>query len=162
MKERLATLLSRQFNHELYSAYIYLGFSHFYARLGLSGFAHWFNMQAREEISHAEKFMHYLEDCGEAVSFSEIPKMEHEPSKITDPLHAALGHEKYITSMINTLYSEAQKDEDYRTMQFLGYFIAEQAEEEKSAAALLSQVTMLEENAAGLYTLDRELAKREF
>ena len=161
MKEAVSNLLSQQFNHELYSAYIYLGFSHFYSRLGLSGFAHWFNMQAKEELCHAEQFLHYLEDSGEAVRFGEIPKVEYEPTKLTDPLHAALGHEKYITSLINTIYFEAEAEHDYRTMQFLDSFIAEQREEEKSAAAVLSKVTMLGENTAGIYMLDGELAKRE-
>ncbi len=161
MKEVVANLLSQQFNHEIYSAYIYLGFSHFYSRLGLPGFQHWFYIQAKEELSHAEEFLHYLEDSAEAVRFGEIPKMEYEPSKLIDPLHAALGHEKYITSLINTIYYEAESDHDYRTMQFLDKFIAEQREEEKNAASLLSRVTMLGEDSSGLYSLDRLLAKRK-
>ncbi len=160
MKEVVSNLLSQQFNHELYSAYIYLEFSHFYSRLGLSGFSHWFNLQAKEELSHAEEFLHYLEDCGEAVSFGEIPRVEYEPNKLTDPLHASLGHEKYITSLINTIYFEAESEHDYRTMQFLDSFIAEQKEEEKNAAALLSKVTLLGENTAGIYMLDKELGQR--
>ena len=161
MKQEVANLLSQQFNHEIYSAYIYLGFSHFYARLGLSGFQHWFYMQATEELSHAEEFLHYLEDSGECVKFDEIKKIEYEPNKLVDPLHAALGHEKYITSLINTIYYEAEAEHDYRTMQFLDRFIAEQREEEKSAAALLSEATMLSEDTAGLYMLDRRLAERK-
>lgn len=161
MKEAVSNLLSQQFNHEIYSGYIYLGFSHFYSRLGLSGFQHRFYMQAKEEFFHAMEFLRYLEDNGEAVTFNEIPKMKFEPSKLTDPLHAALEHEKYITALINTIYYEAEAEHDYRTMQFLDKFIAEQAEEEKSAASLLSKVTMLGENTAGLYMLDRELAKGE-
>ena len=160
MKEVVANLLSQQFNHELYSAYIYLGLAHFYSRLGLPGFQHWFTLQAKEELSHAEDFLHYLEDSGEAVSFNEIPKMKLEPTNFTDPLHAALEHEKYITALINTLYFEAEGAKDYRTMRFLDKFIKEQAEEEKSAAGILARATMIGNDAAGLYMLDAELAKR--
>lgn len=161
MKDTVAKLLSQQFNHEIYSGYIYLGFSHFYSRLGLSGFQHWFCLQAKEELAHAEEFLRYLEDCGEEVRFGEIPKMEYEPTKLTDPLHASLGHEKYITSLINTIYYEAEAEHDYRTMQFLDKFIKEQREEEKNAASLLSKATMLGEDTAGIYMLDKELMQRE-
>ena len=157
MNENVLNLLDRQFNHELYSAYIYLGFAHFYSRLGLMGFRHRFTEQAKEELMHASAFLNYLEDEGEAVSFGEIPKMKFEPSKLTDPLHAALEHEKFITDTINNLYRAADEAKDYRTMRFLDKFIEEQAEEEKSAAALLSKVTMIGEDAAGLYMLDKEL-----
>lgn len=160
MKEVVANLLSQQFNHELYSSYIYLGLAHFYSRLGLPGFQHWFTLQSKEELSHAEEFLHYLENSGEAVSFNEIPKMKLEPTKFTDPLHAALEHEKYITSLINTIYFEAEAAKDYRTMCFLQKFIEEQAEEEKSAAHILSRATMIGSDTAGLYMLDSELSKR--
>ena len=160
MKEVVANLLCQQFNHELYSAYIYLGFAHFYSRLGLSGFQHWFTLQAKEELSHAEEFLHYLESSGETVSFNELPKMKLEPTKFTDPLHAALEHEKYITSLINTIYYEAEGAHDYRTMRFLDKFIDEQAEEEVIAAGILSRATMLGEDTSGLYMLDAELKKR--
>ena len=160
MNETVRNLLSRQFHEELYSAYIYLGLAHFYSRLGLPGFQRWFTLQAKEELSHAEDFLHYLEDSAEAVDFAEIPKMKLEPTKFTDPLHAALEHEKYITSLINTIYKEADRADDYRTMAFLDKYIREQAEEEKSAAAILARATMLGEDTAGLYMLDSELGKR--
>ena len=162
MNERTKELLSQQFNHELYSAYIYLGFAHFYSRLGLGGFQSWFARKANEELLHAQDFLHYLEDSGESASFAEIPKMKLEPTHFTDPLHAALEHEKFITSLINTIYFIAEEEHDYRTMRFLDGFINEQREEEKTAAKLLSRATMLGEDSAGLYMLDSELGKNAF
>ncbi len=48
-------------------------------------------------------------------------------------LKAAYAHEKFITASINAIYAEASKVNDYRTTQFLDWFISEQAEEEKNA-----------------------------
>lgn len=161
MDKEVARLINRQINHELYSAYIYLGFSHFYARLGLSGFEHWFLMQAREETEHALEFLNYLTDNGEEATLDAIPRCDIVPSELTDPLHAALKHEKYVTSLINNIYDAAEGAKDYRTQRMLDAFITEQAEEEKSAASLLSRATMIGGDSAAIYMLDKELGERE-
>ncbi|NMB30226.1 MAG: ferritin, partial [Clostridiales bacterium] len=76
-------------------------------------------------------------------------------------LTMALEHEKYVTSLINDIYSEAQADKDYRTSQFLDWFIAEQAEEEATAQELIGRFELFGEDSKGLYLLDKELGARE-
>ena len=46
------------------------------------------------------------------------------------PLTGALDHERFITASIHTIYDAAFECKDYRTMQFLDWFIREQGEEE--------------------------------
>ena len=161
MEHDIARLLNEQVNHELYSGYIYLAFSHFYSRMGLDGFENWFFVQAKEEVDHATIFIKYLQDNGETVSFSAIPKCEIEPTELTDPLHAALKHEKYITGLINNVYRAAEVAKDYRTREMLRGFILEQCEEERAAAALLSKATMIGTDSAGIYMLNSELKARQ-
>ena len=53
---------------------------------------------------------------------------------------AALEHERYVTALINAIYTAAQAAQDYRTVQFLDWFVKEQGEEEKNAADLITKM----------------------
>jgi hypothetical protein len=56
LDKTVETLLDEQINKELYSAYLYLDFSVYYAEQGLDGFANWYKIQAQEERDHAMLF----------------------------------------------------------------------------------------------------------
>ena len=45
MKKTVATLLNKQVNKELFSAYLYLEFNNILTDMGLQGFAHWLRIQ---------------------------------------------------------------------------------------------------------------------
>ena len=47
MDEKVAALLNQQVNKELYSAYLYLDLSNYYAAAGLDGFENWYKVQAQ-------------------------------------------------------------------------------------------------------------------
>ena len=47
-----------------------------------------------------------------------------------DILQAGLKHERYVTGLINNIYGTAYESKDFRTMQFLDWFVKEQGEEE--------------------------------
>ena len=79
-----------------------------------------------------------------------------------DPLKAALAHEEYVTSLINNIYGEAQKVNDFRTVQFLDWFVKEQGEEEKNASELVKRFDLFGHDPKGLYMLDSELAARVY
>ena len=51
MDKKVAGLLNDQINKELYSAYLYLDMANFYDEKGLDGFANWYEIQAKEEVS---------------------------------------------------------------------------------------------------------------
>ena len=79
-----------------------------------------------------------------------------------DPLKAGLEHERYVTSLINTIYEAAQKVNDFRTIQFLDWFIKEQGEEEKNAQDLITKMELYGSDPRGLYLLNSELAARVY
>ena len=130
LNKKIAALLNDQINKELYSAYLYLDFANYYADEGLDGFAHWYEVQAQEERDHAFMIRRYLINNGIRVEFLAIDK----PDKVFEnhmaPLEAGYAHEQYVTSLITTIYHEAFEQKDYKTMQFLDWFIKEQGEEE--------------------------------
>ena len=132
MDQTVSKLLNEQINKEFYSAYLYLDIANFYDDKGLDGFANWYEIQAKEEMDHAMLFYHYLHNNDEPVTLLAIDKPDKTFSTLMEPLEAALAHEKYVTSLINNIYAAAQKANDFRTTQFLDWFIKEQGEEEKT------------------------------
>lgn len=56
-----------------------------------------------------------------------------------DPLREGLKHEKYVTELIHNIYDAAYSAKDFRTMQFLDWFVKEQGEEETNANDLIKK-----------------------
>ncbi len=162
MDKKIADLLNQQINKELYSGYLYLAFANYYEDEGLSGYANWYMIQAAEERDHALIMRRYLIANGEHVELEAIDKPDKTFSNHLEPLEAGLEHEKYVTSLINTIYAAADEIHDYRTMQFLDWFIEEQGEEEENAADMVSKMKLFGHDARALYELDREYAARVY
>ena len=160
MNQTVAKLINEQVNKELYSAYLYLDFSIYYEAEGLDGFANWYMIQAQEERDHAMLMLKYLQNNGEKVTLDAVAKPDKELKSLMDPLEFGLEHEKYVTSLINNIYAEAYADKDFRTMQFLDWFVKEQCEEEKNADDMVKKMQLFGSDAKGLYSLDAEYAGR--
>lgn len=162
MDQKVMQLLNEQVNKELYSAYLYLDMSNFYSAKGLDGFANWFQIQAKEEQDHAMLFYQYLHNNDCKVTLEAIAKPDKVYATLNDPLHAALQHERYVTALINTIYAAAQAVNDFRTVQFLDWFIKEQGEEEKNSTDLITKMELFGDDARSLYMLNSELAGRTY
>lgn len=162
LNEKIANLINEQINKEFYSAYLYLDFANFYANEGLDGFAHWYEVQAQEERDHAMMMRRYLIDNGIKVTFDTIQQPNIKLTELIDPLNAGFEHEQFVTSLINNIYSEAFSQKDFKTMQFLDWFIKEQGEEEKTAEDNIKKMKMFGYEAKGLYLLDQELGARVY
>ena len=162
LSKKVAALLNTQINKELYSAYLYLEFSNFYVEQGLNGFANWYRIQAQEERDHALLMLQYLQNNDERVTLEAVDKPDASLSGNMDPLKAGLAHEQYVTSLIHTIYEAAYEEKDFRTMQFLDWFVKEQGEEETNAGDLIKKMELFGSDAKGLYMLDQELAARTY
>ena len=162
LDQKVAALLNQQVNKEFYSAYLYLDMANFYADKSLDGFANWFRIQAQEERDHAMLFVTYLQNNGESVSLGAIDAPDKVFDALQDPLDAAYVHEQYVTSLINEIYHAASDVKDYRTLQFLDWFVKEQGEEEKNTDDLVKRFALFGNDSKGLYMLDSELAARVY
>lgn len=162
MNEKVAALLNDQINKELYSAYLYLDIANFYSEKGLDGFANWYEIQAKEEQDHAMLFYQYMHNNGLKVTLEAIAKPDKTFETLMDPLKAGLEHEKYVTSLINTIYAAAQEVNDFRTTQFLDWFVMEQGEEEKNSMDQITKMELFGDDARSLYMLNSELAARVY
>ena len=162
MDIKVAEMLNTQINKEFYSAYLYLDFSNYYESKGLSGFANWYMIQAQEERDHALLFLRYLQNNDCAVNLMPVDKPDQNYGGFSDPLKYGFEHEKYVTSLINDIYEAAYQAKDFRTMQFLDWFIKEQGEEEKNASDLIAKFELFGGDPKGLYSLDNELGQRVY
>ena len=162
MNERVHQLLNEQINKEFYSAYLYLDFSNYFKARGLDGFANWYKIQAEEERDHAMLFYTYLQNESMPVTLFEIAKPDKEIKVDMDVLKAGLAHEKLVTESINTIYAAAYEARDFRTMQFLDWFVKEQGEEETNATDLITKMELFGSDPRGLYLLNQELAARVY
>lgn len=159
---KVANLINEQVNKEFYSAYLYLDFSNYYYNEGLNGFGNWYKIQAQEERDHAMLMFTYLQNNGKKVVLEAIAKPDVELKEFIDPLNEGLKHEQYVTSLIHNIYDAANSVRDFRTMQFLDWFVKEQGEEEKNAEDLVKKFTLFGSDPKGLYMLDNELAARVY
>ncbi len=162
LDKKVAELLNDQINKEFYSAYLYLDFSNYYKDEGLDGYANWYFIQAQEERDHAVLFLQYMQNNGEKVTLDAIAKPDKEFKDLADPLRYGLEHEQYVTSLINNIYATAMKVNDFRTMQFLDWFVKEQGEEEENADTNLKRFERFGSDMKALYDLDSELAARVY
>lgn len=162
MDTAISKLMNEQINAEFYSAYLYLDFANFYESKGLSGFANWYEIQAKEEQDHAMLMYHFMHNNGEKVTLDAIAKPDKTYTDLIDPLKAGLEHEKLVTSLINNIYASAQSCNDFRTIQFLDWFVKEQGEEEKNASDMITKMELFGSDPKGLYMLNNELQGRVY
>lgn len=162
LNEKVIDLLNDQINKELYSAYLYLDMSNYFDDNDLDGFANWYYIQAQEERDHAMLFLKYLQSNGIRPVLKAVDMPDKVFEKHIDPLLAGAEHERYVTELIHNIYDAAYAVKDFRTMQFLDWFVKEQLEEEENADKLVNKFNLFGDDPKSLYLLDQELAARVY
>jgi len=162
LDDRVARALNGQVNAEFYSAYLYLAMSSYFKGINLNGFATWMEVQTLEELSHAMKFFHFINDRGKRALVTAI---DGPPTEWVSPAAAfeqVYEHEQKVTGLINDLVNLAIEEKDHATNNFLQWFVSEQVEEEASANDVLQKLKLIQDGQGGLFLLDRELGQRVF
>ncbi len=162
LDKKVIQLLNEQVNKEFYSAYLYLELSNYFADKGLDGFSNWYEIQAQEERDHAMLFYKYLHENNEKVVLEQIARPEADIREMMDALKISLEHERFVTASIHNIYYEASQARDFRTVQFLDWFVKEQGEEEKNASDLITKMELFGGDPKSLYLLDNELKARVY
>lgn len=160
LDKKLVELLNKQVNMEWYSAYLYLDIYSYYTDKNLNGFGNWFFVQTQEERDHALLFVKYLLNNSEQVSLEDIKASGTVFQDFREPAESAFEHEKKVTASINGIYAVAYELKDFRTMQFLDWFVKEQGDEEKNTEDIVKRYDLFGKDPRGLYLLDAELATR--
>ena len=153
--------LNDQINHELASSYSYLAMSAHLESSVYAGFAKWMRIQAEEEKEHAMKIYSYLADRGGRIVLASLDQPRSVYESVKEIFDTALEQERRTTAQINQLYEIASGAKDYATMEFLGWFLTEQVEEEKAAENMVERISLAGGQINALLRLDYEAAKRE-
>ena len=162
LNEKVVKLLNEQITKEFYSAYLYLDFSNYFNDRELNGFSNWYRIQAQEERDHAMLILQYLQNNSEKVELGAIDKPDVALTDDLTVLKAGLKHERYVTSLIHDIYEAAYNVRDFRTMQFVDWFVKEQGEEEKNADSIVKKYELYGSDPKSLYMLDTEMAARVY
>ncbi len=162
MNKKVEKALSEQINAEMYSSYLYLSMSAYFADANMSGFANWMRIQAQEELAHAMIFFDYVNERGGRVDLKVIEKPKKEWKNAIEVFEETLKHEQHVTSLINNLVNLAIEEKDHATNNMLQWFVKEQVEEEANANQILGEVKMTEGKGPGMFMIDRELKARVF
>jgi ferritin len=149
--KKMLDALNEQINAELYSAYLYQAMAAQFEADNLKGFAHWMDVQAKEEQNHARKIYEFLVDRGGRVALKAIAA----------PPEESYAHEQKVTGLIHNLVDLARAEKDHAAEVFLAWFVTEQVEEEANASEIVERLKLLKDHAQGLFMLDAHLGKRE-
>ena len=119
-------------------------------------------IQGQEELVHAMKLHDYICDRGGRVLLTAIAGPPTEWDSPLAAFQATAEHEHKVTLLINDLVNIAIATGDHATNNYLQWFVAEQVEEEASAAEVVQKLTLTGESGPELLVMDRELSQRVF
>ncbi len=162
ISEKMTQALNDQINAEIFSSYLYLSMSSYSAHVGLPGCANWFFIQAKEELTHVQRFYDYINSQGQRVILDAIEKPESEFTSALAMFEETLKHEQLVTSLVNKLVNIAREESDYATEIFLQWFVSEQVEEEENASDIIAKLKLAGDQGGGLFMIDKELGARVF
>ncbi len=160
MDSKLAKAINEQIVKELYSSYLYLSMSAYFAAQGLDGFSHWMQMQAQEEIIHAMIFFNFMNNRNSRVVLGAIDQPDIDFDSVGDVFEKTLAHEKKVTKSINDLYNIAEGVNDNAAKIKLQWFISEQIEEEKNPSDVLVKLSLVKNDSSAILFIDKDMATR--
>ena len=158
MTERLQKALNEQITAELWSANLYLSMSFFLRREGYDGFAHWMQVQAQEETSHATQIAQYMISRQAIPKIDKIDVVPQNWGNARELFEDAYKHECHVSKLIDLLIKVASEEKDNATQDFLWGFVREQVEEEAQTLEIVDKMKRTGE--AGILFLNYKLAER--
>jgi ferritin len=160
LKSSMEKALNDQINAELYSSYMYLAMAAYFESVNLDGFAHWMTVQADEEMEHAKKFYSFIFERDGRVKLGAIEEPPFEWKSPLDAFEKVYEHEQKVSSLIHKLVDLARKENDHATENFLGWFVAEQVEEEAHALEVVNKLKMVKDSKNAIFMLNARLGSR--
>ena len=153
---KVVDAINEQIGYEFSASLQYYAIAAHFAAEALPQLSGHFFKQAEEEKEHALRFIKYVVDAGGRVV---IPALDAPKSGFKNPEQAvqlSLDQEVKVTHQINALVELARNENDYITINFLQWFLAEQLEEVSSMDNLLK---IVQRAGANVLQADEYLAR---
>lgn len=154
--EKIVSTINEQIGYEFSASLQYYAIAAHFAAEALPQLSTHFFKQAEEEKEHALRFIKYVVDAGGRVV---IPAIDAPQAQFRNPEQAvqlSLDQEVKVTHQINALVELARGENDYITINFLQWFLAEQLEEVSSMDNLLK---IVQRAGANVLQADEYLAR---
>jgi ferritin len=132
--------INQQIGNEFGASLQYVAIAAYFSAEALPQLAQHFFRQADEEDEHALRFVKYVGDAGGHVVIPGIAAPESNFKTAEEAIQLSLDQEVQVTHQINALVELARSENDYITINFLQWFLAEQLEEVSSMDTLLKIV----------------------
>jgi ferritin len=161
LEDKMLSALNEQINKEIFSAYLYYSMAAYFDSLNLEGFANWMKVQAKEELTHAQKLYDYIYDKGGVVELDSINKPKKEWESPLEAFKDAYEHELSVTQSIDKLVDLAKELNDHATQNFLQWFVNEQIEEEANTKKIVDTLQMIGESKTALFMFNGQLGSRQ-
>lgn len=156
----MVRLLTQQIERENNAYFLYLSAAIQCEADGYPGVAHFLYLHAEEERAHMMRIVRYLTEVDAEV---ELPAMQKLPSLAAmESLHQLfeqlMAEEVANTQAFHHLVEQAQQLRDYRSFDFLQFFLGEQREEEQLLTRALDLIAITGEEGTGRHLLDKAFA----
>ncbi|MBL5982319.1 ferritin [Petrotoga sp. 8T1HF07.NaAc.6.1] len=161
LEDKMLNALNEQINKEIFSAYLYYSMAAYFDSMNLEGFANWMKVQAKEELTHAQKLYDYIYDKGGIVELDNIDKPKKEWGSPLEAFKDAYDHELSVTQSIDKLVDLAKELNDHATQNFLQWFVNEQVEEEANTKKIVDTLQMIGESKTALFMFNGQLGSRQ-
>jgi ferritin len=144
--DKVVAAINEQIGNEFGASLQYVAIAAYFAADALPQLSQHFFKQADEEDEHALRFINYVVDVGGRVVIPAIDAPQSEFQSAEEAIKLSLDQEIQVTHQINALVELARSENDYITINFLQWFLAEQLEEVSSMDTLLKIVQRAENN----------------
>ena len=144
--DKVVAAINEQIGNEFGASLQYVAIAAYFAADALPQLSQHFFKQADEEDEHALRFIRYVVDVGGRVVIPAIEAPHSQFQSAEEAIKLSLDQEIKVTHQINALVELARSENDYITINFLQWFLAEQLEEVSSMDTLLKIVQRAENN----------------
>ncbi|HWH45341.1 MAG TPA: ferritin [Thermoleophilaceae bacterium] len=135
--QRFVDALNAQIANELAASHQYLAAAIWYDAQTFPRLAAFFYRQALEERDHAMMMVRYLLDTDSQAVVPDVRAPQAEFEDFKAPIALGLEQERQVGDEIDRLAGIAREEQDYRSENFVSWFLKEQVEEVATMAGLL-------------------------
>lgn len=159
ISDKMTTALNEQIVLEGYASFLYLSMASWCDKKGLDGCAQFMHRQSSEEWEHMLRLFRYLSEVDAHALTPAIAQPPHEFESVRALFQQVYEHEQKVTRSIHQLMHLANSENDYATVNFLQWYIAEQREEESLMRSILDKIDLIGDGPQSLYYVDKELTR---
>jgi ferritin len=160
MTPKVLEAINRQIAAEFGASFSYLAMAAWCEHHKFMGAGRWLRLQSAEEHGHAMRLFDFVLARNHPVRLAAMAEPASTFASIVEVFERALAQEQEVSQQIDALYELAFEEKVFAAMAELQWFITEQVEEEKAVREIVAKFHMVEDDAASLLDLDRELGAR--